>query len=118
MPSPYATQRPTTTRASFSNALRASRARRDLPIPGGPTIVASEHDDLAPQRRTRVGARRARVASDERRDDRAGEGRARPDDPEHAPGSEGLGSCPSPRPQGRLLDDDGVPDEASTSPVR
>ena len=45
MPSPYATHRPTTTRASFSSERSASRARRDLPMPGGPTTVAREHDD-------------------------------------------------------------------------
>ena len=40
MPSPYATQRPTTTRASSRTIRSTSRARRDLPI-RGPTIVTS-----------------------------------------------------------------------------
>ena len=68
MPSPYATQRPTTTRASRSNEPTTSRARRDLPIPGGPTIVASRHDASRDRgRRTRArSSSSSRRAADER----------------------------------------------------
>ena len=112
MPSPYATQRPTTTRASCSTERTSSRARRDLPIPGGPTIVASRHDDS----RTAVSnARRSssssRGATDERGGDGACEGRHVRPHAEQPPGGE--------RPAlalrldgGQRLDDDRVPDEA------
>ena len=89
MPSPYATHRPTTTRASVSNERRASRARRDLPIPGGPTTVASAHDDS----RTAVSkASRSSpsspAATDEERRDRPREGRHVRAEAEQPPGDE------------------------------
>ena len=74
MPSPYATQRPTTMRASLSNECATWRARRDLPMPGGPTIVASRHDDShrRDERLTELGELSA--STDERRDDGARKG--------------------------------------------
>ena len=60
----------------FSNERSASRARRDLPIPGGPTIVASGTSTPARRARTRGGARpSSRAAADERRVRRARERR-------------------------------------------
>ena len=78
----------------------SSRARRDLPIPGGPTIVASAHDDS----RTAASNARAelvelRAAADERRRDRAREGRHVRTQAEQPPGRERPRSCPSPRPR-------------------
>ena len=76
-----------------------SRARRDLPIPGGPTTVASAHEDsraavskawrstLELSWRPTKGVAMERV--------KAGASGRRPSKP---PGSERLGSCPSRRP--------------------
>ncbi len=44
MPWPYAMHRPTTIRASVSSEAISSRARRDFPMPGVPTIVASAQE--------------------------------------------------------------------------
>jgi hypothetical protein len=50
MPSPYGRQRPTRTRARLPSAATASRIRRDLPIPGAPSTVASSQRDAATAR--------------------------------------------------------------------
>ena len=112
MPSPYATQRPTTTRASCSSERTTSRARRDLPIPGGPTIVASRHEDS----RTAVSnARRSSSSSRSRPMKGVTMGRAKA-------GMSGRSAEQPPRGErlalslrldsGHRLDDDRIPDEA------
>ena len=89
MPSPYATHRPTTTRASVSNERRASRARRDLPIPGGPTIGGERARRLSHRGVERIAQlAELAAATDEGRRDRPGEGGHVRAQAEQPPGNE------------------------------
>ena len=97
IPSPYGRQRPTTTRASARP--RSSRASRDFPIPGGPTIVAS--CGVRVSTATARALARARSSSSPRptngRVDRARERRHVVDEPEHSERQNRARACPSAR---------------------
>ena len=67
MPSPYGRQRPTTSARPAARSTRNSRASRDLPIPGGPTIVHELRQPLASHRSCSASLQRRELVAHGRR---------------------------------------------------
>ena len=103
-------QRPVTTVASSPAAATASRARRDLPMPGGPTTRDEPRSLLAP---ARARARRAARASSARAPDERGGRRPRLER-RRASASPAAATAPAPSGSARRP----APDRAPAAPAR
>ena len=112
MPSPYATQRPTTTRASFSTDRTSLSREAGLPDTGRPDDRREPARRLSHRGRERMAELvELSVTTDEGRDDRARKGGHVRPHAEQPPSGKRL-TLPLRLNGGRRLDDGHIPDEA------